>query len=92
MPLKLQKHLPPDYTHEALNQRGLLEAYHSRPAYQQNDYIGWITHAKPYNKAEALEPNAGRTRRWKIVDEDGMKIKQYSLELIFSRLQERNKR
>ena len=30
----------------ALLQRGLMEAYRSRPAYQQNDYIGWITRAK----------------------------------------------
>jgi hypothetical protein len=26
--------------------RGLMEAYRSRPAYQQNDYIGWLTKAK----------------------------------------------
>jgi hypothetical protein len=31
---------------DALLSRGLLDAYHSRPAYQQNDYIGWITRAK----------------------------------------------
>ena len=36
----------PDFMREALLQRGLLEAYHSRPDYQQNDYIGWITRAK----------------------------------------------
>lgn len=30
----------------ALRDKGLLEAYHARPAYQQNDYIGWITRAK----------------------------------------------
>ena len=36
----------PGYIYEALNQRKLLDAYHSRPAYQQNDYIGWITRAK----------------------------------------------
>lgn len=23
-----------------------MDAYHARPAYQQNDYIGWITRAK----------------------------------------------
>jgi uncharacterized protein YdeI (YjbR/CyaY-like superfamily) len=23
-----------------------MDAYHFRPAYQQNDYIGWITRAK----------------------------------------------
>ena len=36
----------PDFIHEALNERGLMEAYRSRPPYQQNDYIGWITRAK----------------------------------------------
>ena len=36
----------PDYVREALNLRGLMDAYHSRPPYQQNDYIGWITRAK----------------------------------------------
>jgi uncharacterized protein YdeI (YjbR/CyaY-like superfamily) len=46
MPLKRQKHPMPDFVREALNQRGLLNAYHSRPAYQQNDYIGWISRAK----------------------------------------------
>jgi uncharacterized protein YdeI (YjbR/CyaY-like superfamily) len=31
---------------EALKARSLMEAYHARPDYQQNDYIGWITRAK----------------------------------------------
>jgi uncharacterized protein YdeI (YjbR/CyaY-like superfamily) len=31
---------------DALLSRGLMDAYQSRPAYQQNDYIGWITRAK----------------------------------------------
>jgi uncharacterized protein YdeI (YjbR/CyaY-like superfamily) len=40
-------HFPmPDFVKEALIARGLTEAYHRRPAYQQNDYIGWITRAK----------------------------------------------
>jgi len=26
--------------------RGLMEAYKERPAYQQNDYVGWINQAK----------------------------------------------
>jgi uncharacterized protein YdeI (YjbR/CyaY-like superfamily) len=30
----------------ALTERGLTDAYHARPDYQQNDYIGWITRAK----------------------------------------------
>ena len=36
----------PDYVRLALEQRGLMDDYESRPAYQQNDYIGWITRAK----------------------------------------------
>jgi len=40
-------HYPmPPFVQEALIARGLMEAYHNRPAYQQNDYIGWITRAK----------------------------------------------
>ena len=39
-------HKMPDYIREALNERKLMDAYHERPAYQQNDYIGWITRAK----------------------------------------------
>ena len=36
----------PKFFREALNDRRLMEAYQARPAYQQNDYIGWITSAK----------------------------------------------
>jgi len=36
----------PEYVREALESRGLMEAYRARPPYQQNDYIGWITRAK----------------------------------------------
>ena len=36
----------PDYVQNALLQQDLLKAYQQRPAYQQNDYIGWITRAK----------------------------------------------
>ena len=36
----------PDFIQSALLKHGLLEAYQKRPAYQQNDYIGWITRAK----------------------------------------------
>jgi uncharacterized protein YdeI (YjbR/CyaY-like superfamily) len=35
----------PNYIEGALRDRGVLEAYKARPAYQQNDYIGWITRA-----------------------------------------------
>ena len=36
----------PSFVEAALVDRGLMEAYRSRPPYQQNDYIGWITGAK----------------------------------------------
>jgi uncharacterized protein YdeI (YjbR/CyaY-like superfamily) len=46
MTLKRTQNEMPDFFRDALNERGLMDAYHSRPAYQQNDYIGWITRAK----------------------------------------------
>lgn len=36
----------PDFVKKALAERGLMNAYQERPAYQQNDYIGWINRAK----------------------------------------------
>ena len=36
----------PEFVREALLDRGLMDAYRDRPAYQQNDYVGWITRAK----------------------------------------------
>jgi hypothetical protein len=44
--LKRPLNAVPAFIEEALNERGLMDVYHSRPAYQQNDYIGWITGAK----------------------------------------------
>ncbi len=41
-----QRHEMPEFMREALSTRGLMAAYRSRPDYQQNDYIGWITRAK----------------------------------------------
>ncbi|MCX6559473.1 MAG: YdeI/OmpD-associated family protein [Candidatus Aminicenantes bacterium] len=35
----------PAFIKKALQERGLMAAYRSRPDYQQNDYIGWITRA-----------------------------------------------
>jgi uncharacterized protein YdeI (YjbR/CyaY-like superfamily) len=36
----------PDFFRDALNTRGMMNAYLARPPYQQNDYIGWVTRAK----------------------------------------------
>lgn len=44
--LQRPRHPVPDFVNRALEERGLAEAYHARPAYQQNDYIGWINRAK----------------------------------------------
>jgi len=36
----------PEFVRAALEDRKLMKAYLQSPAYQQNDYIGWITRAK----------------------------------------------
>ena len=46
MTLTRPRHKMPDYIREALRERALMDAYHERPDYQQNDYIAWITRAK----------------------------------------------
>ena len=44
--LKRPRHPMPDFVKRALEERGLMAEYQERPAYQQNDYIGWINNAK----------------------------------------------
>lgn len=44
--LKRPRHPMPESVRAALVESGLMAAYEARPAYQQNDYLGWITHAK----------------------------------------------
>ena len=46
MTLTRTRYKMPDYIHQALTERALMDAYHARSDYQQNDYIGWITRAK----------------------------------------------
>lgn len=46
MPLTRKRLKMPDYIRVALTERNLMDAYHARPEYQQNDYIAWITRAK----------------------------------------------
>jgi uncharacterized protein YdeI (YjbR/CyaY-like superfamily) len=36
----------PNDVEAALIDSGLMATYRSRPSYQQNDYVGWITRAK----------------------------------------------
>ena len=44
--LKRPRYPMPDFVRKALEENGLMEAYYKRPAYQQNDYVGWINRAK----------------------------------------------
>lgn len=44
--LKRPLHEMPDDVRLRLDGRKLMEKYRERPAYQQNDYIGWINRAK----------------------------------------------
>jgi len=44
--LKRQQILMPDFVKQALDENDLMIAYLARPAYQQNDYLAWITRAK----------------------------------------------
>lgn len=36
----------PDWVTQAIQERGVAEKYRERPAYQQNDYVHWITSPK----------------------------------------------
>jgi len=44
--LKRPRYKMPTFIRQALLKEKLMEAYRNRSAYQQNDYIGWITRAK----------------------------------------------
>ncbi|MCB1829215.1 MAG: YdeI/OmpD-associated family protein [Gammaproteobacteria bacterium] len=44
--LKRGRQPMPEFVKHALSENGLTEAYRERPAYQQNDYLGWIQQAK----------------------------------------------
>jgi Bacteriocin-protection, YdeI or OmpD-Associated len=48
MTLTRTRNKMPDYIHNVLTERKLMDAYHERPDYQQNDYIGslCVTRAK----------------------------------------------
>jgi uncharacterized protein YdeI (YjbR/CyaY-like superfamily) len=44
--MKRPRYRMPPHIQQALVEFELMDAYRSRPPYQQNDYIGWITRAK----------------------------------------------
>lgn len=53
--LKRPKHPMPAFVKKALEENKLMDKYHARPAYQQNDYIGWINRAvQPETKTRRL--------------------------------------
>ncbi|MCP4420124.1 MAG: YdeI/OmpD-associated family protein [Chloroflexi bacterium] len=53
--LKRARYEMPNFVQDALLERELMAAYRTRPPYQQNDYIGWITRAKrPETKEKRL--------------------------------------
>jgi uncharacterized protein YdeI (YjbR/CyaY-like superfamily) len=60
-PLTRLRYEMPDFIREALSARGLMDAYHCRPDYQQNDYMGWITRAK--------QPSTQEKRLSQMLDE-----------------------
>ncbi len=46
----------PRAVERALVESGQMQAYRSRPAYQQNDYLGWINRARrPQTKERRLQ-------------------------------------
>jgi uncharacterized protein YdeI (YjbR/CyaY-like superfamily) len=54
--LKRDVHPVPDDVSQALADRGPKRAYAARPAYQQNDYVGWIGRAKrPETRQKRLD-------------------------------------
>jgi uncharacterized protein YdeI (YjbR/CyaY-like superfamily) len=44
--MKRDIHEMPEDVRDALAGAKVMDAYNSRPPYQQNDYVGWITRAK----------------------------------------------
>ena len=44
--LKRRTNLMPEPVREALEERRLVQAYEARPAFQRNDYLGWIARAR----------------------------------------------
>lgn len=57
-------HPMPEFVREALNEHRLADDYQARPAYQQNDYIGWIQRAKrPETRQKRLDQMIDELRR-----------------------------
>lgn len=62
--LKRQRHAMPSDVRRALEDSGLTAAYQQRPAYQQNDYIGWIVRsARPATRQKRLQQMLDELKR-----------------------------
>jgi Bacteriocin-protection, YdeI or OmpD-Associated len=73
MTLTRTRHKMPEYIRLALIERGLMDAYLARPAYQQNDYIGTLCVLRAKQEAtrkkrltQMLEELEGGTRYMKM--------------------------
>jgi uncharacterized protein YdeI (YjbR/CyaY-like superfamily) len=61
---KRPRYAVPAFIRLALKISGLLDAYRARPAYQQNDYVGWIVRAKQAEtRVKRLKQMLGELRR-----------------------------
>ncbi len=57
-------HAMPEFVRAALDRESLRDAYLERPAYQRNDYLGWIHSAKrPETKERRLAQMLDELRR-----------------------------
>jgi uncharacterized protein YdeI (YjbR/CyaY-like superfamily) len=62
--LKRDIHPMPGHIRQTLKKEGLWEAYKGRPAYQQNDYVGWISQAKQEaTKEKRLKQMVGELKK-----------------------------
>ncbi|MEO6014485.1 MAG: YdeI/OmpD-associated family protein [Devosia sp.] len=54
--MKRDIHTMPEDIRDAMQHAGVITAYRQRPAYQQNDYVGWIGRAKlPATRQKRLQ-------------------------------------
>jgi len=62
--LRRPRHPLPTFVKRALEEHGLMEDYRARPAYQQNDYLGWISVARrPETRERRLEQRLDELER-----------------------------
>ena len=79
--LKRPRYPMPEFVRAALIEKNLMAAYLNRPAYQQNDYIGWITRAKRKETtekrlAQMLDELARADRYMKMKYQAGLSTKR----------------